>query len=84
MTESVNSKDLVAVSCGLCPRYCSPDIITEVYTVMGEDCRAIPKPAKNFLIPTNGTSPYGLGMAPYERLSALDYTKENEFLTSLP
>ncbi|KAF5276863.1 hypothetical protein FQA39_LY06414 [Lamprigera yunnana] len=65
MTESVNSHQLIAVSCSLCSRYCSPDIITEVYTIMGEDCRKIPDEADNFLIYTRGSSSYGMGMEAY-------------------
>lgn len=69
MTESVNSDQLIAVSCSMCPRYCSPDIFTEIYQVMGEDCRTIPKPAKNFFIPTNDKYPYGQGWAAYPKIN---------------
>ncbi|KAF2887870.1 hypothetical protein ILUMI_18303, partial [Ignelater luminosus] len=76
MAESVNSKQLLAVSCSLCPRYCSQDIITEIYQVMGEDCRAIPKPAKNFYIPTNDKYPYGQGCAAYPKWA--EFCKNNQ------
>uniref|UniRef100_A0A1Y1L7L7 Lipase domain-containing protein n=1 Tax=Photinus pyralis TaxID=7054 RepID=A0A1Y1L7L7_PHOPY len=66
MTESIQSTQLIAISCGLCSRYCHPDIISEVYTIMGEECKTIPKPAKNFLIRTRDKRPYGQGMLPYQ------------------
>lgn len=66
MTESIHSTQLIAVSCGLCSRYCRPDIVTEVYAFMGEECKTIPKPAKNFLIRTRNRRPYGQGMLPYQ------------------
>ncbi|KAF5276862.1 hypothetical protein FQA39_LY06413 [Lamprigera yunnana] len=65
MAESVNSDQLIAVSCGLCSRYCYPDIITEEYALMGEDFTKIPFGEDNFLIYTKGNSPYGMGMEAY-------------------
>lgn len=84
MTDSVNSKELIAVSCGLCPRRCKADIINEVYQVMGEDCRKVPKPARNFYIPTASSPPFGLGMGPYKVPFKQNFTLENQFLASLP
>ncbi|KAK4887579.1 hypothetical protein RN001_003850 [Aquatica leii] len=59
MAESVNSNQLIAVSCSRCTTVCEPDIITEVYAIMGEDCRETPEDADNFLIYTNEYPPYG-------------------------
>ncbi|KAF5296938.1 hypothetical protein FQR65_LT10089 [Abscondita terminalis] len=68
-TESINSNQLIAVSCGLCSRNCEPDIINEIYTLMGEDCRGLPGPTyiHNFLIYTRDSPPYGMGMTAYPK-----------------
>ncbi|KAK4887580.1 hypothetical protein RN001_003851 [Aquatica leii] len=62
MTESIGSTNAVAVSCGLCPRYCRPNVISETYNLMGE--RAV-HPRKHsvklFLITTHHAHPYFIG-----------------------
>lgn len=62
MKISIHSQNFLAVSCGLCPRYCRPNLISEVYVVMGEDCTEAPRSAKNFYLTTSSSYPYHMFM----------------------
>lgn len=66
MTESVTSSKFVAVSCGMCPRYCRPNLINEIYQVMGEDCRTVPRGANKFYLTTKASHPYAEGRTLYD------------------
>jgi len=69
MAESILSSDFIAVSCGLCPRYCRADLISEVHKVMGEDCNQESHVTRNFYIPTKDSAPYFKGWDAYSGVS---------------
>ncbi|KAF5297627.1 hypothetical protein FQR65_LT09954 [Abscondita terminalis] len=65
MTESINSNQLIAVSCSKCSNMCLPDSFIEIYVTVGEDCEQPSEPVDNFIIFTRDNAPYGQGMVPY-------------------
>lgn len=60
MIESVDSDHFIGVTCGMCPRYCRPNIINEIYTIMGEGS-TLQGHHNKFYLTTKNVPPYGEG-----------------------